>query len=178
MKIINQKNEECVMSCLLRDLDKLDAVRESDFSNTELKDWYRKLKRMRAEGYHSVINEDEYDKYGDFGRYIAFYYNKDTDCSYGELKSIICENLIECIQLLTRKENEKYSDYIVRIIDSNNVIALEVKLHDLENNMDITRLKCIGQKDIDRIKKYKKAYSRVWSKYIELFNKQYKIVKQ
>ena len=103
---------------------------------------------------------------------------EDTDCSYGELKSTICENLIECIQLLTRKENEKYSDYIGRIIDSNNVIALEVKLHDLENNMDITRLKCIGQKDIDRIKKYKKAYNRVWSKYIELFNKQYKIVKQ
>ena len=103
---------------------------------------------------------------------------EDTDCSYGELKSTICENLIECIQLLTRKENEKYSDYIGRIIDSNNVIALEVKLHDLENNMDMTRLKCIEQKDIDRIKKYKKAYSRVWSKYIELFNKQYKIVKQ
>ena len=104
---------------------------------------------------------------------------EDTDCSYGELEStIIYENLIECIQLLTRKENEKYSDYIGRIIDSNNVIALEVKLHDLENNMDITRLKCIGQKDIDRIKKYKKAYNRVWSKYIELFNKQYKIVKQ
>ena len=96
----------------------------------------------------------------------------------GQIVGILHENLIECIQLLTRKENEKYSDYIGRIIDSNNVIALEVKLHDLENNMDITRLKCIGQKDIDRIKKYKKAYSRVWSKYIELFNKQYKIVKQ
>ena len=100
---------------------------------------------------------------------------EDTDCSYGELKSTICENLIECIQLLTRKENEKYSDYIGRIIDSNNVIALEVKLHDLENNMDITRLKSIEQKDIDRIRKYKKAYNRIWSAWIELFLNEYKI---
>ena len=101
---------------------------------------------------------------------------EDTDCSYEELRSTICENLIECIQLLTRKEHEKYSDYIGRIIDSNNITALEVKLHDIENNMDITRLKYVEQKDVDRIKKYKKAYNRVWSKYIEMFNKQYKIV--
>ena len=103
---------------------------------------------------------------------------EDTDCSIYELENILHENLIECIQLLTRKENEKYSDYIGSIVNSNNIIALEVKLHDLENNMDITRLKYVEQKDIDRIKKYKKAYNRVWSKYIELFNKQYKIVKQ
>ena len=103
---------------------------------------------------------------------------EDTDCSISELENILHENLIECIQLLTRKENEKYSDYIGRIIDSNNIIALEVKLHDIENNMDITRLKYIEQKDIDRIKKYKKAYNRVWNKYIELFTKQYKIIKK
>ena len=108
MKIINQKNEECVMSCLLRDLDKLDAVRESDFSNTELKDWYRKLKRMRAEGYHSVINEDEYDKYGDFGRYIAFYYNKDTDCSYAEI-----ERILE--RMITRGDLLNWSVYLTEL---------------------------------------------------------------
>lgn len=108
MKIINQKNEECVMSCLLRDLDKLDAVRESDFSNTELKDWYRKLKRMRAEGYHSVVNEDEYDKYGDFGRYIAFYYNKDTDCSYAEI-----ERILE--RMITRGDLLNWSVYLTEL---------------------------------------------------------------
>ena len=100
---------------------------------------------------------------------------EDTDCSISELENILHENLIECIQLLTRKENEKYSDYIRRIIDSDNIIALEVKLHDLENNMDITRLKHIGQKDIDRIRKYKKAYNRIWSAWIELFLNEYKI---
>ena len=102
---------------------------------------------------------------------------EDTDCSISELREVIVdENLIQAIQLLTRKQSEKYSEYIDRIVNSKNINAIEVKLHDIENNMDITRLKCIEQKDIDRIKKYKKAYNRVWSKYIELFNKQYKIV--
>ena len=104
---------------------------------------------------------------------------EDTDCSITVLREIIVdENLIQAIQLLTRKQSEKYSEYIDRIVNSKNINAIEVKLHDLENNMDITRLKSIEQKDIDRIRKYKKAYNRVWSKYIESFNKQYKIVKQ
>ena len=102
---------------------------------------------------------------------------EDTDCSIPELREVIVhENLIETIQLLTRKQSEKYSEYIDRIINSKNINAIEVKLHDIENNMDITRLKSIEQKDIDRIRKYKKAYNRVWNKYIELFNKKYKIV--
>ena len=104
---------------------------------------------------------------------------EDTDCSISELREVIVhEDLIQTIQLLTRKQSEKYSEYIDRIVNSKNINAIEVKLHDLENNMDITRLKSIKQKDIDRIRKYKKAYNRIWSRWIELFNKQYKIVKK
>ena len=101
---------------------------------------------------------------------------EDTDCSISELREVVVhEDLIEAIQLLTRKQSEKYSEYIDRIVNSKNINAIEVKLHDLENNMDITRLKCIEQKDIDRIRKYKKAYNRIWSAWIELFLNEYKI---
>ena len=101
---------------------------------------------------------------------------EDTDCSITELREVIVdENLIQAIQLLTRKQSEKYSEYINRIVNSKNINAIEVKLHDLENNMDITRLKSIEQKDIDRIRKYKKAYNRIWSRWIELFLYEYKI---
>ena len=101
---------------------------------------------------------------------------EDTDCSISELREVIIrEDLIQAIQLVSRKQSEKYSDYIRRIIDSKNINAIEVKLHDLENNMDITRLKSIEQKDIDRIRKYKKAYNRIWSAWIELFLNEYKI---
>ena len=101
---------------------------------------------------------------------------EDTNCSISELREVIVhEDLIQAIQLLTRKQSEKYSEYIDRIINSKNINAIEVKLHDLENNMDITRLKSIEQKDIDRIRKYKKAYNRIWCRWIELFFNEYKI---
>ena len=90
---------------------------------------------------------------------------EDTDISIAELEAILHENLIEAIQLLTRRKDEHYSDYIGRIVNSNNLIAIEVKLHDLENNMDITRLNklVIGENDLNRIRKYKKAYNRLWT---------------
>ena len=53
--------------------------------------------------------------------------------------------------------SSRVAKYIDRIVNSKNINAIEVKLHDLENNMDITRLKSIEQKDIDRIRKYKKV---------------------
>jgi hypothetical protein len=61
------------------------------------------------------------------------------------------------VQLLTRKKHEKYEDYIKRLYP--NKIAVEVKIADLEDNMDITRL--IGpldEKDFQRLQKYKAAY--------------------
>ena len=38
-------------------------------------------------------------------------------------------------------------------------------MHDLENNMDITRLNrvTINEQDICRMRKYKKAYNRLWT---------------
>ena len=53
---------------------------------------------------------------------------EDTDCSITELREVIVdENLIQAIQLLTRKQSEKYYDYIRRIIDRNNINAIQDK---------------------------------------------------
>lgn len=97
---------------------------------------------------------------------------EDTDITVAELESILHENLIEAIQIVSRKFGESYSEFIQRIADSNNLIAIEVKLADLKNNMDLSRLKEVKQKDIDRVKKYKKAYNKLSGIYIEL-NKLY-----
>ena len=43
--------------------------------------------------------------------------------------------------MLIKKKGEYYSDYIDRIISSNDVHTLNVKLSDLKHNMDITRIK-------------------------------------
>ena len=61
------------------------------------------------------------------------------------------------VYVLTRQKHEKYEDYIKRLYP--NKIAVEVKIADLEDNMDITRL--IGpldDKDFQRLQKYKAAY--------------------
>ena len=95
---------------------------------------------------------------------------EDTYCSIFELRRIISDNLINSIQTLTRRDNEKYKSYIQRIIDSKDIIAIEVKMHDLKDNMNLNRLKEIKQSDIDRYNKYKHAYNRLateWNKLLE-----------
>ena len=55
-----------------------------------------------------------------------------------------------------RHKNESYEDFIKR--SRLNPIGRQVKLHDLEDNMDITRLNELTEKDICRLNKYLKAY--------------------
>lgn len=47
-------------------------------------------------------------------------------------------------------------EYINRI--SRNSLALKVKLHDLRNNMDISRIPEPTEKDYARLERYKKEY--------------------
>ena len=57
--------------------------------------------------------------------------------------------------LLTHKKNESYFDYIEKIKSDD--IAKQVKLSDLKHNSNLKRLKNPTEKDLDRVKKYKKA---------------------
>lgn len=65
-------------------------------------------------------------------------------------------NIVYAILSVTRNEGESYEDFIKR--SRLNPIGRKVKLHDLEDNMDITRLNELTGKDIDRLNKYIKAY--------------------
>ena len=44
---------------------------------------------------------------------------------------------VEAVSIVTKKKYESYSDFIDRIIDSNNDKAIQVKFLDMINNMDI-----------------------------------------
>ena len=57
---------------------------------------------------------------------------------------------------MTRNEGESYMDYIKRIGEDN--ICRIVKMCDLKDNMDITRLDKLKNEDFNRLKKYHKAY--------------------
>lgn len=70
--------------------------------------------------------------------------------------------IVDAIRSVTRKKGELYDDFIERC--SLNRIGIKVKLEDLRDNMDVSRLKKLDEKDFERLKKYHKAYWHLKSK--------------
>ena len=62
------------------------------------------------------------------------------------------DDIVEAVLALSRRPDETYAEFIVRA--SQNEIAKEVKIADLEDNMDVRRLCDITEKDAIRIRKY------------------------
>lgn len=75
------------------------------------------------------------------------------------LRQLIPSHIVDVVVILTKDRQERYSDYISRVLTSKE--ATLVKKADLEHNMDITRLSELTEKDIDRLRKYHKAYRRI-----------------
>jgi (p)ppGpp synthase/HD superfamily hydrolase len=66
------------------------------------------------------------------------------------------KRILAAVALLTKKENQPYQEYILAI--KKNPLAVKVKLADLKDNMNLTRMKQITEADKQRMKKYKAAY--------------------
>jgi (p)ppGpp synthase/HD superfamily hydrolase len=64
--------------------------------------------------------------------------------------------IIEAVLGVTRQKNESYEDFVRRACL--NPISRQVKIHDLEDNMDIRRLGEVTEKDLPRLNKYLRAY--------------------
>ena len=79
------------------------------------------------------------------------------------------KKIVEDIIILTRKEGKDYSSYIENIIKNGTKEALEVKLADLKNNIDLTRIKHPTVKDYERVeKRYMPSYEKILNKLKEL----------
>ena len=65
-------------------------------------------------------------------------------------------NIPTSVEKLTKKDGLNYEQYIANI--RNDRFAKAVKLADLKDNMDLTRLYELTEKDIERTKKYHKSY--------------------
>lgn len=68
----------------------------------------------------------------------------------------IPEHIADMADAMARKDGESYMDYVRRIAD--NQVTREVKMADLKDNMDMSRLVSITDEDVARMKKYHKAY--------------------
>lgn len=83
---------------------------------------------------------------------------EDTDLTAMDLiDKGIPKEFIDIVLLLTREKGISYSDYIKKV--KTNKIAIEVKIADLESNMDITRFKRnLTDEDWERLMKYHMYY--------------------
>jgi len=70
------------------------------------------------------------------------------------------EEIILVVDALTRRKDESYDEFISRIIGTSK-LACRVKLADLKDNMDLSRIKNPSEKDYERIDKYSKATQRL-----------------
>jgi len=66
------------------------------------------------------------------------------------------DEVLNAIDCMTHKEGESYAAYLANLIQ--NPTARFVKQADLEDNMDITRLEYLSEKDLKRLNKYLLAY--------------------
>lgn len=67
--------------------------------------------------------------------------------------------ILRALELLTHDPAVDYMDYIRKIQSSPD--AVRIKLEDLRDNSDITRLKGLQQKDFDRLARYSIAYKHL-----------------
>jgi len=66
------------------------------------------------------------------------------------------DEVISVLRCVTMKSEEDYETFINRI--AQNPIAVEVKINDLLDNLDITRFKNLNERDLKRLNKYLKAF--------------------
>lgn len=97
---------------------------------------------------------------------------EDTDYTINDLRNADhikdYPEIIEAVDALTRRKGESYMDFIRRV--SKNGIALCVKIHDLEDNLDCKRIPDMKEEDWSRMKKYYKARKFLLDRYYEHYS--------
>ena len=82
---------------------------------------------------------------------------EDTNVTLEDLQDLLTPEEISALKLLTHNDEVPYLDY-VRLIGTNS-LATKVKMADLQNNMDLSRLPTVTEKDLKRVEKYKMAFA-------------------
>ena len=85
---------------------------------------------------------------------------EDSDWTLDQLRNEgFSDRIVGTVDALTRREEESYTSLIDRAAD--NPLARKVKLADLEDNMDIRRMKSIGDADRELLNRYRSAYEKL-----------------
>lgn len=95
-------------------------------------------------------------------RIVALLHDVVEDSSYtlDDLrKQGFSDSVIDALECLTKKEGEDYDDFIERI--SRNQLATRVKILDMRDNSDLSRLKSISSEDRERAAKYNRSIAKL-----------------
>lgn len=101
---------------------------------------------------------------------IAFCHDVIEDCGVDEKWLMnpdfgLMEYEIKAIRTLTRPKGITYSDYILSIMNTEDLGIMYVKMADLLDNMNLNRLRDMSKKDIDRVTdRYIPAYEHLSTK--------------
>ena len=82
---------------------------------------------------------------------------EDSDWTLEQLRGEgFSEEVLQAVDCLTSREGETYDEFISRVRSS--AIARQVKIADLEDNMNVKRIGEITPKDLARVEKYHRAW--------------------
>jgi (p)ppGpp synthase/HD superfamily hydrolase len=82
---------------------------------------------------------------------------EDSEVTLEELREAgFPEVVLEAVRLMTHEEGISYDDYVARL--KPNAMARRIKVADLEDNSDIRRLSGIEERDLERLRKYHRAW--------------------
>jgi (p)ppGpp synthase/HD superfamily hydrolase len=82
---------------------------------------------------------------------------EDTEVTLEDLRTAgFPEEVLETVRLLTHEQGISYEDYVERLRP--HPMARRIKLADLEDNSDIRRLSGIEDRDLERLRKYHRAW--------------------
>ena len=81
---------------------------------------------------------------------------EDTPITPDQLKEMgFSETVLKALDSVTKRAGERYEDFVQRA--ALHPIGKKIKLADLRDNMDLSRLEKITDQDIERVKKYHNA---------------------
>src|SRR5262244_2168281 len=85
---------------------------------------------------------------------------EDTPHTLHELKQRgYPDEVLEAVDLLSRRPQDSYEQFIERLLP--NPIARMVKRADLEDNIYLRRLPAVTEKDLERLARYRAAWTRI-----------------
>lgn len=83
---------------------------------------------------------------------------EDTEYTFQMLRDLgFSERVISGVRWCTHLKHLTYKEYITDLTINSD--SIKVKIEDLKDNMDVTRLKTLTYKDIERLKKYHYWYN-------------------